>query len=379
MLKAFYNSASGNVSAGDSSVTVETPADNKRNLSDTSILDNSLENSAKQGRVDSSSPIISDENSLLKHIEAMFDSLHNKLDSEMDSVRNRIDMLHEKFVSLEEHAATRQAQIDELQDKVSSLERENEQLVRRVSDFESAVGDRVSNEPSWQPTGSGETKVILIGDSNSAGKLKFGTGKGTLGAALPGSHAFSATVDDMPPPTSEIYSGCSDIIVAVGTNTLKEENCEPENLVRKTFDHVKNLVKSNPSAHIFLPGVLPTCSTSVSINNRISKYNYFLKDMCNSISRVSFIDTKNFADRSGKLQARFACGELDPLHLNEAGRRFYFSRLKFSLRSRHNLPLPRRPRGGITADVQGEGGRGARGQVRGRGSSVRSRGGRSNP
>ena len=166
MLKAFYNSASGNVSAGDSSVTVETPADNKRNLSDTSILDNSLENSAKQGRVDSSSPIISDENSLLKHIEAMFDSLHNKLDSEMDSVRNRIDMLHEKFVSLEEHAATRQAQIDELQDKVSSLERENEQLVRRVSDFESAVGDRVSNEPSWQPTGSGETKVILIGDSN---------------------------------------------------------------------------------------------------------------------------------------------------------------------------------------------------------------------
>ena len=380
MLKAFYNSASGNGSASESSVTVETQAENKRNLSDTSILDNSLENSAKQGRVDSSSPILSEENSLLKHIESMFVSLHDKLDNEMNSVRSRIDMLHEKFTSFEEHAATRQAEICELQSRVSSLERENEQLGRRVSDFESAVSECVSSEPSWQPTGSGETKVILIGDSNSAGKLKFGTGKGTLGAALPGTHAFSPTVDDIPRPSAEIYSGCSDIIVAVGTNNLKEENCNPETLVRKTFDHVKNLSKSNPSAHIFLPGVLPTCSTSVSINDKILKYNYYLKDMCNSIARVSFIDTKNFSDSSGKLQARFACGELDPLHLNEAGRRFYFSRLKYALRSRHNLPLPRRPRTENAPEVQGVVGvRGARGQGRGRGSSVRSRGGRSNP
>ena len=164
-------------------------------------------------------------------------------------------------------------------------------------------------EPSWQPNGSGDIKIALIGNSNSAGKSKFGEGKGSLASALLDARAFCPRWKKYP-PNSEIYGGASDIIIAVGTNDLKVENCAPENLVLNTFNHVKKISKSHPSAHIFLPGVFPVCSYGGVINNKIKRYNFYVNDMCKSLPRLSFIDMKPFNTYSGSLQATFARGKV---------------------------------------------------------------------
>ena len=342
MLQSFYKAAKGN-SAESCEIPLESATpDNKRNISDTSIADNSLEPLGKQGRLYSSSPSRDEDKELTKYIESMFNSLHDKLDSSMNSVVSRIDVLCDKFTLFEAQAAANQADIANLKQQVSGLEQKNCELSGRVLELEACREASVVTEPSWQPNGSGDIKIALIGDSNSAGKLKFGEGKGTLGSALLGAHAFCPTVEEIPAPDSEIYGGASDIIIAVGTNDLKVENCAPENLVLNTFNHVRKISKSHPSAHIFLPGVLPVCSSDGAINNKIKRYNFYMNDMCKSLPRVSFIDMKPFNTYSGSLQAKFARGESDPLHLNEVGLKLYFSRFKYALRCRHNLPIPKR-------------------------------------
>ena len=149
----------------------------------------------------------------------------------MNSVVTRIDALCDKFTIFKTQAAASQAELSNLKQQVSGLEQKNCELSGRVLELEAYREASVVTEPSWQPIGSGDIKIALIGDSNSDGKLKSGEGKGTLGSALLGAHAFCPTVEEIPTPDSDIYGGASDIIIAVGTNDLKVENCSPENLV----------------------------------------------------------------------------------------------------------------------------------------------------
>ena len=101
MLQSFYKAAKGN-SAESCEIPLESATpDNKRNISDTSIADNSLEPLGKQGRLYSSSPSRDEDKELTKYIESMFNSLHDKLDSSMNSVVSRIDVLCDKFTLFE--------------------------------------------------------------------------------------------------------------------------------------------------------------------------------------------------------------------------------------------------------------------------------------
>ena len=197
MLQSFYKAAKGN-SAESCEIPLEpaTP-DSKRDISDTSIADNNLEHLAKLGRLYSSSPSRNEDKELTKYIESMFKSLHDTLDSSMNSIVT----LCEKFTIFETQAAASQAGLVNLKQQVSGLEQKNCELSGCVW--------------SWN------IKIALIGDSNSAGKLKFGEEKGTLGSALLGAHVFCPIVEEIPSPDSEIYGGASDIIIAVGTNDLK--------------------------------------------------------------------------------------------------------------------------------------------------------------
>lgn len=363
MVYKIANNLSGNINTSDSAVTVTDnpatagaiPSANKRNISDTSFnnFDNSLERNTKQGKIVSSSPSrhVSDDKDFMEYLESKFSclndnmesnsaELNSRIDNMNDTLTSRIDDLCVKFSAVESRLAEQDANIVSLQQRFLDLEHKNADLSTRITQLESRG---LNAEPdSWQPTGSADIKIALIGDSNSAGKLKFGGGKGTLGAALPGCHAFAPKVENLPPPDAEIYRGATDIIIAVGTNNLRDSRCVPEDLVLDTFNRVKSLSKSHPAAHVFLPGVLPMCTNEPGVNDKIRKYNYFLNDMCKSLSRVSYLDMRSFASNTGSLQAKFSLGPEDPLHLNNAGLRFYFSRFKYALRSRHNLPIPKR-------------------------------------
>ena len=131
----------------------------------------------KQGRLYSSSPSRDEDKELTKYIESMFNSLHDKLDSSMNSVVSRIDVLCDKFTLFEAQAAANQADIANLKQQVSGLEQKKCELSGRVLELEACRETSVVTEPSWQPNGSGDIKIALIGDSNSTGKLKFGEGK----------------------------------------------------------------------------------------------------------------------------------------------------------------------------------------------------------
>ncbi|MCP4230644.1 MAG: hypothetical protein GY771_10945 [bacterium] len=318
----------------------------------------------------------SEEQSLVKSIENMFTNLQAKLESQNQNVVSELVNIRNRLDAMEERASSQQIVIENLVARVGDLEAYNETLEARLTQFEATSADT----HEWEPSGSCETKILLLGDSNSSGKIKFGDGKGTLGGALPGSSTFVPKVDILPDPESEDFTDISDIIIAVGTNDLKVDTCVPEHLAKKTYEYVKKVTNKHSATHVFLPGVLPVCTPNSEANIRISKYNHYLNDMCTSLPKVTFIDTKTFATKGGSLQTKFAQGEADPLHLNTDGIKLYSSRIKFALRARYNLPNRRRVNNrrweepghgngngrGRGGGRGGRGGRGSRGTDRGR-------------
>jgi hypothetical protein len=108
------------------------------------------------------------------------------------------------------------------------------ELIRRVEVLESRpvpleTGQGAGNGavvPGWEPrpTGSG-TRIILFGDSNSAGQIKFGEERGTLGKYFPGESRFIPTFSSLPELSTEDGGinpvNYSDFILAIGTNDLR--------------------------------------------------------------------------------------------------------------------------------------------------------------
>ena len=80
---------------------------------------------------------------------------------------------------------------------------------------------------------------------------------------------------NLPAHDSEAFAHVTDVIVAVGTNDLKADTANPEALASNMYTYVKSLTSSNPSAHVHLPGVLPTSHINPGTNTRIRTYNHF--------------------------------------------------------------------------------------------------------
>ena len=141
------------------------------------------------------------------------------------------------------------------------------------------------------------TKVLLLGDSNSGGKVRFGQDKGTLGRALPGAGHFHPTIEDLPPPNCELFSEVSDVIISVGTNSFKLPSSEPEAIANQLYTYFQSLSRAHPAAHIFLPGVLPVHNgfTDLATNIKIQLYNHFLRNMCKNLNTsTTYIDVNVF-------------------------------------------------------------------------------------
>lgn len=299
--------------------------------------------------------------SFLDSVKSMIGELSSTIDSRFldntDLINNqfslltpRFDTIDNRLSSIEEQAGMRDEKIDALSERLEQLEQRNSVLEDRVRELtESNTAPNVDS--GWSPAGNPGIKVKLLGDSNSAGKIKFGSGKGTLGSALPGSDLFVATVNDLPVPAQshELFSDASDVVIAVGSNNLKNPECDPTLLVKQLYDYIKLVTSSYTSLHVVLPGVLPvfqpesSSNSNVSnLNDKIKRYNYYLKDLCCNHPRLTYIECNMFANNSGGLKPGLAKGGTDLLHLSEQGLKLYFSRLKYALRERHGLPVARR-------------------------------------
>lgn len=310
-------------------------------------------------------------------INAKLDRIHADITSRIDSVETRMS-------AVEQADASRQLAVVDLSVNIENMLTTQEAFEARIAALENtspANFDHVSTD--WAPSGPTVTSIQLLGDSNSGGKLKFGSGRGTLGEALPGVNNYCPKMGDLPPPDSPAFADKTDVVLAVGTNDLKDPNCRPEIIIRKLHDYVKTLKRTHQSIHVHLPGVLPTSCTDNDINDKIVAYNHFLADMSQSLPRVSYIDVKVLQARGGSLVSKFSLGATDPFHLNDQGLRLYFSRIKHSLRLRHNLPIQyRRNPAVVGSATEGEnnfrgrgGGRGRGNRGRGRGDRGRGRGG----
>ena len=283
------------------------------------------------------------------NIISRLDSFDSKLDERFARFESKFIDLEVRVAAVEESGSSRQLALDNVDDRLGTVETQYESLSQRIVALEGRQ-DTVSTPTSvsnWTPSAPIETKILLLGDSNSADKLKFGEGKGKLGGALPGSGTFCAHLANLPSHDSDAFTNVTDIIVAVGTNDLKVETSNPEVLANNMYSYVKSVTARNPSAHVHLTGVLPTSHVNPGTNTRIRTYNHFISDMARSLPRVSFIDVKVFLSKEGTLRTRLAEGPSDPLHLNGEGIRLYCSRLKYALRTRLGLPTFQPGRRGV--------------------------------
>ena len=221
-------------------------------------------------------------------------------------------------------------------------------------------------------------QVKLKRDSNFSHKIKFGSTVGTLGQALPGSGDFCCKVEDLPPP--EELTDYTDIVLAVGTNNLKEPSSDPTELAVQYYNKLKSYRSSLPNTRVYVHGVLPT--TNSAINARVKQFNKHLSDICNSRQMLTYLDTKVFCDVNGDLAQKFRVGETDVLHVNSDGVKLLASRIKFALRGGLGLANgrfvrsggPRSRNTGFQSNDRGGPGNRARGNYRG-GGRGRGRGG----
>jgi hypothetical protein len=291
-------------------------------------------------------------------MERMFQNMSASFQSSLNEIVDKLNRFDTRINEIEERVSSQQIVVENVDSRISDIE-------SKLETMETPSANN-HNDPQWEPSGAPSTNILLLGDSNSGGKIKFGSGKGTLGAALPGKETFVAKLESLPIPETSLLSNVSDLVIAVGTNSLKEDNCVPADLARNTYSYIKKVSEVNPSTHVFLPGVLPTRSSE--INTKIKEYNHYLHDMCSELPKVHFIDNKNFLSKSGTLVEKWSAGESDNLHLNQEGLKVYFSRMKFALRERHGLPNQRSRRsprqGNTNANTANSGSRG-RGHDRG--------------
>ena len=278
---------------------------------------------------------------LLSDVNDKLNGIDDKLDRHFNELNTRLDSFETRVAQVEQADASRQLTVVNLSIDVETLLAKQELLETKILSLENRSVDPAAAPPppSWQPSGPTNTNILLLGDSNSGGKLKFGRGKGTLGEALPGVNEYIVKVGQLPPPDSAAFTDKTDVVIAVGTNDLKEADCNPDILIQQLHVYITSLKRLHPATHVHLPGVLPICATDSNTNVKIRTYNHYLADMAETIPRVTFIDTKVLRSREGSLLSKFACGPTDPLHLNGQGLRLYFSRIKYSLRLRHNLPV----------------------------------------
>ena len=165
----------------------------------------------------------------------------------------------------------------------------------------------------WQNFNS----TYAVGDSNF-GRIKFGEGRGKMGASTPGYVDWAPCINNLDPRKGASYRN---IVIMVGTNDLKTNEVDVLDTYKLYKGKVELFRKYNPKGNIFICPVLP--SRDKNLNRRVNEFNRYLHDdLIQTNLRVSFVYGFNeFADRDGMLRsALHDCRtQNDVLHINDRG------------------------------------------------------------
>ena len=164
-----------------------------------------------------------------------------------------------------------------------------------------------------------KNSVIVFGDSNSK-NFKFGEGKGTFGKSLPGDCVRTPKVEDISP---QECAGYANIVIATGTNNLRENNISCKADLEKIRQTLHNKIMSIKSIRKdFKIIVLPVLPTRYSeMNRNIGCYNRMLYEMIvrsGYYFNVRLANVWEFVDREYLLR-RDLVRTGDAIHLNERG------------------------------------------------------------
>ena len=167
--------------------------------------------------------------------------------------------------------------------------------------------------------------TFLVGDSNF-GQIKFGAGKGFVGASTPGIRTFAKGVDEINPLLSTSYKN---IVIMCGTNNLKQEEVQTRedivNIYKRYKGKIELVRKFNNKANIYVCPVLPTRDRA--LNEKIFTFNYLLWEDLVQHSHLNVKIVRNLGefldDQSNLLKvsyhlprSQWKAGKIDSLHLN---------------------------------------------------------------
>ena len=177
--------------------------------------------------------------------------------------------------------------------------------------------------------------TIILGDSNTQ-HLNFGSGKGKLGAWMPGKRVKAGHIGALPDATQ--IGPYRNIIIHTGVNNLNStiNRQSSKALIDMFEDKILGYTTVYPKSKVFVSLLLP--SRSSALNRRISEFNNLLLDMTCKLNRVSIIENTMFGDVLTNEHGRWrSCGpesnDFEPnlndlLHLGKHGIRLLAKNFK---------------------------------------------------
>ena len=118
----------------------------------------------------------------------MFKRFEHSMELKFAHLDSRLYSSDLRLHEIEQNASSRDIRIEiNLLSRVDDLEYKGKDVEQRLVSVESSAPD---SEELLQPAGTPETKILLLCDSNSSGKINFGKERGTLNRALFGSCEF---------------------------------------------------------------------------------------------------------------------------------------------------------------------------------------------
>ena len=276
-------------------------------------------------------------NSVLTQLKT---AMREEISTLSEDMNRRFDQSDEKQATITAELQAARNEISSLKNRIVDLEKENTLLSARVATLEVVGTGHSGVAMDWKPNIPDQTSILLYADSNLHRLVKFGTGKGTFGEALPGSDIWCARVGDFPDVSDGHLGPVSDIVFSVGTNDLKV-NVEPEELASVTFSKVKQIIEGCPGVNIHIVGIPPLVIDDDNKNFNIKRYNDLIRNMCQYSPQTVFVDVGALAGPNGLLKPNLARDPGDPYHYNDHGVKIVASRIKNSIRSKHGLPITR--------------------------------------
>ena len=168
--------------------------------------------------------------------------------------------------------------------------------------------------------------TILLGDSNTA-QINFGSGRGTLGAWMPGKRDAALFIED-------ISDACNigpyhNTILHTSINNIKNPYNRKSNaaLISSLRSKCDDIAQTYPEARVFISLLLPT-TKSASLNFQVRQFNNNLIDFAFIQKKVFITDHPTFGDVLSDSYGRWdtsgncACPNIhNTLHLGNKGLR----------------------------------------------------------